>query len=54
MKVSVYIPIEFGDARHGFGDLRMEFGDAQKGSEIPAWASESCAHAKSKMAPNAN
>ena len=33
VKVSVYIPVQFGDARNLFGDLRMEFG--------------SCAHAKS-------
>ena len=32
----------------------MEFGDPNKGSEIPAWASGSCARAKSKKAPNSN
>jgi len=54
MKVSVYIQMEFGDARKGFEDLRMEFGDPHQGSEILARASESCAHAKWKKAPNSN
>ena len=48
LKLSVDIPGDFGDSRKRFGDHRMEFGDPNKGSEIPAWASESCARAKSK------